>query len=89
MAAPLLRDSCGAYRRRNRSLDRGLAQVVAPLDATSRVRRAAFCRKHVLPPPVARRVRILACQCIGEPHRAEALGQILGVEDTLRRELAA
>ena len=49
--------------------------VPAPL-AAARIDRNAARRKHVLPSPGRRRVRILSRQCIRQPDRTQTLRQV-------------
>ena len=81
-------DDAGALcGQRHRLLDRAVAQVVAVHPAAARVGRTMGTGEHPLPTPGPRRLRVLQVQRAGQPHRAEALGEITLMQRTRASEL--
>src|SRR6185312_4205408 len=76
MRSGRLRDARGAQRLTHRTLKGLVAHMVAPLDAASRIDRAAVGRKDVLPAPVTRSRRVLSLQRLRQTHGAKAASEV-------------
>jgi len=72
----------------DRTLQHGFVQVMTAFDAAARIDAAHARWKYVLPHPFTRGVRILAIQCMRQPHGAEAGRKITLVQATCMRKLS-
>ena len=88
MTARRLGDRSLHHRAPHGPLHALLVHVMATALSTARIGGNSIRRKYVLPAPLEGSRRILARQCMGQPHRAMALGDITFEQGLPHRQVA-